>query len=68
MSSVLNILLVEDDAYFRADLAMKLKPYGSIKQSPNFEDARRRLEEESYDLALIDLNLHGKNEIGRAHV
>ena len=57
----LKILLVEDDTYFRADLAEKLKPYGSIKQSPNFEDAQRRLEEESFDVALIDLNLHGKN-------
>lgn len=61
MATLLKILLVEDDSYFRADIAEKLKPYGSVKQSPNHEDAARRLSEETYDLALIDLNLQGKN-------
>lgn len=61
MATSLKILLVEDDAYFRADIAEKLKAYGSVKQSPNHEDASRRLSEEPYDLALIDLNLQGKN-------
>ncbi len=61
MAQFLKILLIEDDSYFRADLALKLKPYGTIKQSPNFEDAQRRLQEEEFDLALIDLDLHGKN-------
>ncbi len=61
MSSLIRILLIEDDVYFRADIASKLKKYGMVRGAGNFEDACDLLRAEKFDVAMIDLGLRGKN-------
>jgi len=61
VSRPLKILLLEDDPYFRADIATKLSSYGMVRQAGNLEQAQALLEAETFDTALIDLNLQGKD-------
>lgn len=53
----MNILLVEDDKYFRQSMAAKLKRYGRIDEASNVKLAEQLLSRRAYDVALIDLNL-----------
>lgn len=59
MKKELRILLVEDDKFFRADIAAKLRPYGQVAVAGDFEHARDILASTSFQVALIDLNLPG---------
>jgi DNA-binding NarL/FixJ family response regulator len=61
MSKILRILLIEDDPYFRADIARKLKAYGMVVQTGELAQALSALREAPFDVALIDLNLQGEN-------
>lgn len=60
MTRRLRILFVEDDIYFRADIAKKLEKYGLVRSASGLDDASALLSGETYDVALIDLNLKGK--------
>ena len=58
----LNILIVEDDAYFRRDISQKLGRYGSVDQADSLDSARQCLDSKPYQVAFIDLNLSGKDD------
>mgnify|MGYP003867468169 CR=1 FL=1 len=53
----LSILLVEDDKYFSFELAKILSSYGNHDLCSNLNQALTLLEQNHYDLAIIDLNL-----------
>ena len=57
MSDFLRILLVEDDDYFRADIAHKLAKYGEISAVRDAREAKHLLGTQSFEVAIIDLNL-----------
>ncbi|RYZ95576.1 MAG: sigma-54-dependent Fis family transcriptional regulator, partial [Proteobacteria bacterium] len=61
MAKALRILLIEDDPYFRADIAAKLKGYGHVVQAGSLADGLSRLAGAPFDIALIDLNLQGED-------
>ena len=54
-----QILVVDDDKQFRALLSKVLKEMGgfSVEESESAEDALRRIERDTFDLVLVDLNL-----------
>ena len=58
----MDILLVEDDKYFRQTMASQLKRYGRIDEAPNTVTAGQLLSRRKYDVALIDLNLTPENK------
>jgi len=51
-----NILLVEDDPFFRANLASKLKKYGRVLEARNLVEAKRKIKSVP-NIAFIDLDL-----------
>jgi DNA-binding NtrC family response regulator len=57
MQRPLKILILEDDPYFRADIAQKLARYGRVRQAGSLEQASALIAAEPFDAALIDLNL-----------
>ncbi len=54
-----QILVVDDDKNFRALLSKALKEMGSysVAESESAEDALQRIEKETFELVLVDLNL-----------
>jgi DNA-binding NtrC family response regulator len=52
-----KILVIEDDKYISKSLKLKLYKYGEVVLVTNLLDAKTALEENIFDLALIDLNL-----------
>jgi Response regulator containing CheY-like receiver, AAA-type ATPase, and DNA-binding domains len=56
-----RILLVEDEYYIADDLRRTLIEAGAAVVGPfsNLEKARHAIETETFDCAVIDLNLHG---------
>lgn len=61
MAKQLRILIIEDDVYFRTDISKKLEKYGLVRMACSLEDGCAFLQGESFDVALIDLNLKGKD-------
>ncbi len=53
----LSILLVEDDKYFSFELGKTLSLFGHFDLCSNLNQAQALLDKNSYDLAIIDLNL-----------
>ena len=60
MAKALRILLIEDDPYFRADIARKLKAYGMVVQAGDLARGLAALKDAAFDVALIDLHLEGE--------
>ncbi len=52
-----KILVVEDDSDLRRFLKIDLEVFFSVAASPNWLDASKRLEEERFDLILLDMIL-----------
>lgn len=63
MSKIPNILIVEDDKYFRLGIKSTIKDLCLINETDNLEDAIQTLESQPIDFCIVDLNL-GKNEYG----
>lgn len=53
----MNILVVEDDRFFRANVVRSLKQYGNIFSAGNLKDALKHIKSEKLDIAFVDLNL-----------
>ncbi len=58
-----SILLVEDEALIRMMLVGMVEELGHrvIAEAGNIDDGRSFAEIEGYDLAILDINLHGTN-------
>ena len=58
-----SILLVEDEALIRMMLVEMVEELGHrvIAEAGNLDDGRSLAEIEGYDLAILDINLHGTN-------
>lgn len=52
-----KILIIEDDNDLRRFLKIDLEVFFTVADSPNWLDARKRLQEERYDLILLDMIL-----------
>lgn len=61
----LNILLVDDDQYFRMGVMSIIRDFGLVTEVANSEDAINLLQDNHYDLALIDMQME-ENESGLA--
>lgn len=61
-TKTLNILIVEDDKYFRLALKEELTDYGIISEASNKNEAIEKLQREYFDIVLIDLDLDEKND------
>lgn len=61
---MINIIIIEDEAIIAENLKFTLEDLGFnvVSISYNFEDAAIQLNELSYDLALLDINLNGSPE------
>ena len=60
-----SILLVEDEALIRMMLVEMVEELGHrvIAEAGNVDDGRSLAEIEEYDLAILDINLHGTNVV-----
>src|ERR1700751_788872 len=58
-----SILLVEDEALIRMMLVEMIEELGHriIAEAGKIDDARAAAQIEGYDLAILDINLHGTN-------
>lgn len=58
-----SVLLVEDEALIRMMLVEMVEELGHrvIAEAGNVDDARSIAQIEGYDLAILDINLHGTN-------
>lgn len=58
----LNVLLVEDEFLIALDAEEMLRELGaaSVTIASTFEDAQKRIAEQAFDLALLDVNLNGR--------
>ncbi len=56
----LSLLLIDDDELFRLGLSVYLEKFGSVKVVSTLEDAQSELLNNPYDMAFIDLWMHGK--------
>lgn len=52
-----KILLVEDDILSRMSLAEKLRSYGKVSLAGSGEEARFKIQNNKFDLAIVDLDL-----------
>ena len=57
MASKLNILAVDDDELYRAQIELILKDFGNLTTCSSQAEAFEALESQQFDLAIIDLNL-----------
>jgi DNA-binding NtrC family response regulator len=60
MQNDLRILLVEDDLYTQKVSKRILSRYGEVEAASTKEEAKEFLTKKSYDVAFLDLNLHGE--------
>jgi DNA-binding response OmpR family regulator len=60
MQNDLKILLVEDDLYTQNVSKRILSRFGKVEAASTKEEAQRLLKANIYDMAFLDLNLHGK--------
>ena len=60
MQNELNILLVEDDLYTQNVSKRLLSRFGNVEAASTREEAQSLLRTKRYDMAFLDLNLHGK--------
>lgn len=60
MQNDLRILLVEDDLYTQKVSKRILSRYGNVEAASSKEEAKDFLTKKSYDMAFLDLNLHGE--------
>ncbi len=58
----LNVLLVEDEFLIALDAEEMLRELGaaSVTIASTFEDAQKRIGEQTFDLAILDVNLNGR--------
>ncbi|MGE3335158.1 MAG: response regulator [Rhodospirillaceae bacterium] len=58
----LNVLLVEDEFLIALDAEEMLRELGaaSVTIASTFEDAEKRIGEQTFDLAILDVNLNGR--------
>ena len=63
MKKIPNILIIEDDKYFRLGIKSLVKDICLINEADNLDDALKILSEQPIDFCIVDLNL-GKNEYG----
>ncbi len=56
----LTILIIEDERPIRKKIASSLGEFGNIVDVGSKEEALIKLQEQDFDLAIIDLNLNGK--------
>jgi len=61
MKKILNILVVEDDKYFRLAIKREIDEFGLIDETDSLDGAKELLNHNKYDLCIIDLNL-GENK------
>ena len=64
MSKPLSILIVDDNLNFVSRLVSMIRESGRVEYlqvAENYQEASRILEEEAPDVALLDINLPGKN-------
>ena len=60
----MKILIVDDEAFLREELKTSLErviPSNEYFEAEDYEDAVRLLEENRFDIAFLDIHLHGKN-------
>ena len=62
MNESLKILILEDDPYIAAELALKLKRYGTIRKAGSLQSALEAMAKEKPDVAFIDLALEGRED------
>jgi DNA-binding NtrC family response regulator len=60
MQNELQILLVEDDLYTQSVSKRILSRFGKVEAASTKEEAQSLLKAKTYDVAFLDLNLHGK--------
>ena len=60
MEKELQILLVEDDLYTQNVSKRILSRFGKVEAASTKEEAQGLLKSKTYDVAFLDLNLHGK--------
>ncbi|MBF0365600.1 MAG: sigma-54-dependent Fis family transcriptional regulator [Oligoflexia bacterium] len=60
VSRKFNILVIEDDEYFRRFLSKMISPLANIIETDNEEDAINQINKSYFDIVIIDINLHGK--------
>lgn len=60
MEKELQILLVEDDLYTQNVSKRILSRFGKVEAASTKEEAQGLLRSKAYDMAFLDLNLHGK--------
>ncbi len=60
MQNELNILLVEDDLYTQKVSKRLLSRFGNVEAASTREEAQTLLRSKRYDVAFLDLNLHGQ--------
>jgi DNA-binding NtrC family response regulator len=60
MQNELRILLVEDDLYTQSVSKRILSRFGKVEAASTKEEAQSLLRAKAYDMAFLDLNLHGK--------
>lgn len=62
MSALNSILVIDDESEIRESLEQLLKMEGyEVDTAPTAEDGLRKIEEQAYDLLLLDINLPGRN-------
>ncbi len=61
-AQVLNIAVIEDDKYYRKDIAGHLSRFGKVDEGKSLSDAITLFDARKYDIVFIDLNLSGKME------
>lgn len=61
-SRSLKILVVEDDALNRDLICTLLKGHGEITEAVSYEEATHEIKFNRFDLAFVDLDLHGKKD------
>ncbi|MBL6991592.1 MAG: sigma-54-dependent Fis family transcriptional regulator [Bacteriovoracaceae bacterium] len=59
---MLNIAVIEDDKYYRKDIAGHLSRFGKVDEGKSLSDAITLFDARKYDIVFIDLNLSGKME------
>lgn len=66
----LNVLLVEDEFLIALDAEEMLRELGAatVTVASTFEDAQKRIAEQAFDLALLDVNLNGRKSFPLAEM
>ena len=64
-----HVLVVDDDTRLRDLLRQYLSTNGyRVTTARHAEEARERMASMTFDLVVLDVNMPGEDEIGRAHV